>query len=174
MAIHLIIDGYNLIRSSLSLSRQERYGLEEGRKALLERLVAYKRIKGMPVTVVFDAADGPNLSEKTERLAGVQVVFSPAGQIADDVIVRLASKKGTKALVVTSDRNLAFRVEKTGATAIDSDVFEGRMELAFYMDTKGMDAEPEDEPGVICPKKKGPSKRKPKSVRKREAKVRKI
>ena len=174
MSLHLIIDGYNLIRSSYSLSKQERIGLEEGRDALLERLAAYKRIKGIPITVVFDAADGPHLAEKKERKAGIQIIFSPAGQIADDVIARLAAKKGTKALVVTSDRNLASRVEKKGATAVESGVFEEKMELAFYMDFKGADPEAEEEAGVISPKKKGPSKRKPKSVRKREARVRKI
>ncbi|MFH1137920.1 MAG: NYN domain-containing protein [Pseudomonadota bacterium] len=174
MSLHLIIDGYNLIRTSLSLSRQESLGLQEGRKALLERLAAYKRIKALPITVVFDAAGGYNLLEKTERQAGVQVVFSSVGQTADDVIARLAEKKGTKALVVTSDRELAARVEKKGAAAVASEVFEDRMELAFYLETKGLEEEVEEAPGVICPAKKGPGKRKPKAVRQREARVRKI
>ena len=43
MAIHLIIDGYNLIRQSPELLAQESQDLSWGRDALLEKLAAYRR-----------------------------------------------------------------------------------------------------------------------------------
>jgi len=45
MAVHIIIDGYNLIRQSAELSRLDRRDLQHGREALLELLAAYKKIK---------------------------------------------------------------------------------------------------------------------------------
>ncbi len=40
--MHLIIDGYNLIRQSLDLQCLEARELEAGREALLERLADYR------------------------------------------------------------------------------------------------------------------------------------
>ena len=42
--MHLIIDGYNLIRQSDVLRAHERRGLEAGRKALLHMLAGYRRV----------------------------------------------------------------------------------------------------------------------------------
>ena len=174
VGLHLIIDGYNLIRNSPSLSGREAVGLEEGRRALLERLSAYKRIKAMPVTVVFDAAEGPHLRERTEHRAGIKVVFSGAGRTADQVIVNMARDKGARALVVTSDRALARAVTDAGATAVGSPEFEDRMEMAFYMETKGLMGEDEEPEPTLSTRKKGPSRRSTKSVRKKAARMRKL
>lgn len=172
MGIHLIIDGYNLIRQSASLSKQERVSLEEGRHALITRLVAYKRVKAWPVTVVFDGAGGYHVSTQTENHAGIRVVYSPVGKTADQVIANMADRYREKALVVTSDRELAGRVERTGATVLDSVEFEDRLEMALLMES-GEDPG-EDEPGRLSTKKKGPSKRPPRSQRQKARKLKKI
>ena len=39
----ILIDGYNLIRQSDTLRRYERKSLEEGRRALIAKLVEYER-----------------------------------------------------------------------------------------------------------------------------------
>lgn len=174
MGLHLIIDGYNLIRASESLSRAEAVSLEEGRETLVARLAAYKRVKHWPVTLIFDAMSGPNLREKSEHVQGVKVVYSPAGQTADQVIIRLAQQKGTQALVVTSDRALARAVETAGATVITSPEFEARMEMAFYLDTKGPGADEEDFEPTLSTRKKGPSRRRSKADRRRAARKGKI
>jgi hypothetical protein len=174
MGVHLVIDGYNLIRSSPSLSRRERTGLDQGREALLERLAAYKRIKRWPITVVFDAARGPRLRETADQHGGVRVVFSSEGRTADEVIVRMARQKGPQALVVTSDHDLARRVESAGATTVGSDEFESRLEQVFFMDFASGPSEEEDRVGEIAPRKKGPARRKPKSERRRQSKIKKI
>ena len=175
MALHLVIDGYNLIRSSPSLSRQESHGLEEGREALLTRLSAYKKIKPRPITVVFDAAESFHLSTTKEQVRGIKVTYSPAGKTADQIIIKMARRLGSQALVVTSDRPLAQAVEAAGATAVSSSDFEDRMEMAFYLESKGMmDEEDEETEGCLSTRKKGPSRRRPKTARHREAKLKKI
>jgi len=174
MGLHLIIDGYNLIRSSPGLSREEAKGLEEGRAALIERLAAYRRIKPWPITVVFDAAEGPGLGEKTEQVRGIKIVYSPAGRTADQVIIRKARKKGSQALVVTSDQALARAVEAAGAAALSSPEFEARMEMAHYFETKGAGAEEEDFAPSLSTRKKGPSRRPPRALRRKKARLNKI
>ena len=52
MPLEIIIDGYNLIRQSRSLRRLDAQSLEQGREALLERLIAYHQVRGHPITVV--------------------------------------------------------------------------------------------------------------------------
>ncbi|MCD4762468.1 MAG: NYN domain-containing protein, partial [Desulfobacterales bacterium] len=45
MSLHIIIDGYNLIRQSTTLSDLDGQDIQLGREALLNMLVAYKKIK---------------------------------------------------------------------------------------------------------------------------------
>ncbi|MEW5723939.1 MAG: NYN domain-containing protein [Thermodesulfobacteriota bacterium] len=174
MGLHLIIDGYNLIRGSAGLSAREAESLEAGRAALLARLTAYKRLKAWPVTVVFDAAGGPHLADRQERVGGVVVVYSGAGRSADEVIIGLARRQGRRAVVVTSDRSLAASVESAGAVCLDSTEFENRLDLAFYLDHKGLGEPEEDQAPTLSTRKKGPGRRRPRSVRKKAARLVKI
>ena len=48
MGLHLIIDGYNLIRQSAELSRIDRQDITAGRDALLGHLAGYRRLKTPP------------------------------------------------------------------------------------------------------------------------------
>lgn len=174
MSIHIIIDGYNLIRSSVSLSRQEAISLEEGRKALIARLTAYRRIKPLAMTVVFDAGEGFDLAEKRERTGGMNIVYSPAGRTADQVIISMARRMGNKALVVTSDRALAEAAEAAHASSISSPEFEDRLEMTFYMETKGLVEDREDIEPTLSTRKKGPSRRLPKAQRRKASRLKKI
>ena len=53
--MHILIDGYNLIRQSINLRRFERQSLEAGRKALIAWLSEYRNRKDHRITVVFDS-----------------------------------------------------------------------------------------------------------------------
>ena len=55
MPIHIIIDGYNLIRRSKKLSAFDVQDIQLGREALIDMLATYKKIKAHRITVVFDA-----------------------------------------------------------------------------------------------------------------------
>ena len=52
--MHIIVDGYNLIRQSDTFRQSERKSLEEGRNALLRSLAGYRKLRGHRITVVFD------------------------------------------------------------------------------------------------------------------------
>ena len=130
--MHIIIDGYNLIRQSDHLRSLDRRSLEAGRNALIQFLAPYKRGRGHAMTVVFDAWDGDSPREERDRQAGIDIVYSRRGRKADDVIKEMVEKRtGTETLVVTSDRDIADYAMRRSATAISSPEFE-RVVLRFY------------------------------------------
>ena len=107
MPLHIIVDGYNLIRNSAALKMLDRQDIQLGREALVEMLAAYKKVKHHKITVVFDGADAPIFSQSHDRVKGITVRFSRAGETADDLIKRMAAHDREKALIVSSDREIA-------------------------------------------------------------------
>jgi predicted RNA-binding protein with PIN domain len=173
--MRILIDGYNLIKRSPHFREFERIELQRAREALLEELSRYKRLKGHAITVVFDGAPDARKRETPARPRGVDVIFSRAGQKADDVLKRIAAEKKGEILVVTSDREVAHFAEKKGASVIGADEFAERMEMARYYDLKGSEAEAGSQSQhLIAPAKKGPSRRLPKSRRKAQAVTKKL
>jgi uncharacterized protein len=173
MSIHIIIDGYNLIRQSNSLSDLDRQDIQLGREALLDTLAAYQRIKRHMITVVFDGTNAPPFTQHENRVKGIKVKFSRSGELADSLIKRMASREREKALVVSSDLDIVNFAAARGAATISSSDFEEKITMAVYMDTKGV--EREDESGwVPTTKKKGPSKRLSKRKRRNRIKIRKL
>ena len=79
MSIHIIIDGYNLIRQSNTLGLIDNQDIELGREALLEMLIAYRKIKPHMITVVFDGANAPPFSRRKTRVQGITIKFSRFG-----------------------------------------------------------------------------------------------
>jgi predicted RNA-binding protein with PIN domain len=128
--MHIVVDGYNLIRQSPVLRRREAVALEEGRQALLRSLAAYRQRKGHRITVVFDGWESGFPQEARENCHGVDIIFSRRGETADEVIKRLAGGAGEEIVVVTSDRAIAQYVSHRGGTAVASDFFESRLEGA--------------------------------------------
>lgn len=175
MSFHIIIDGYNLIRQSPTLSRIDQQNLQQGREALVTRLVAYKRIKAHTITVVFDGMDAPSYYQHRDRVGGIDVRFSGPGQTADSVIRKMTTEKREKALVVSSDRGITDFAQSAGAAIIGSREFEDRMSQAMMMDAAGMaDEETSDGPWTGTTKKKGPGRRLSKKERKSRTRVEKL
>ena len=175
MSVHIVIDGYNLIRQSPTLSIIEHHSLEEGRQALLERLVSYKKVKHHSVTVVFDGANANHSLEATTRRKGIHILFSRPGELADSVIKQIVTRERERAVVVTSDRDIAHFAAEHGAATIDSTEFENKMEMATYHDMNQTDSlEKEGEGWRPTTKKKGPSRRTSKRQRKSRIKTRKL
>jgi predicted RNA-binding protein with PIN domain len=174
MPLELIIDGYNLIRQSRSLRRLDAQSLEQGREALLERLAQYKKVRDLPITVVFDGWGGfESASTRTEH-KGIQVVFTARGQTADEWIAGRVGEVLYGA-VVTSDREIGRSAERAGLAAIPSRAFERRMEaaLAGGIDESAMDEE-ELEEELSQAKRKGPARRLSKKEKKRQAILQKL
>ncbi len=173
MAIHIIIDGYNLIRQSAELSRLDRTDLQAGREALVDLLAGYKRIKAHKITVVFDGTGAPGFSRHRDRIKGIAVVYSQRGETADMVIKTMATHEKEGALVVSSDRDVASFSESRGAAIIDSISFEQKLMLVEYMEAKGLEEEP-GEGWKPTTRKKGPRRRLSKKARRSRAKIRKL
>jgi predicted RNA-binding protein with PIN domain len=176
MAVHLIIDGYNLIHRSPVLRREDEIALELARESLLERLRRYKRIRSHRITVVFDGASKSGGPPGSGQEKGIRVVFSGRNETADAVIKRMSEKEGGGLTVVTSDRDLGRYVASRGAVVIDAEEFEGKLEMVFYLDAKGPEADEENEgrQGALDSRKKGPSKRLAKGERRKRQRLRKI
>jgi uncharacterized protein len=173
MSIHIIIDGYNLIRQSDTFSMIDRRDIQLGREALLQTLIAYQKIKRHTITVVFDGTNAPSFSQRKHRVQGITVKFSRIGEVADTVIKRMVSREKEKALVVSSDLDIVNFATARGAATISSSEFEEKMSQTLYMEIKGVESK-EESGWVPTTKKKGPSKRLPKRKRRDRTKIRKL
>jgi predicted RNA-binding protein with PIN domain len=180
--MHLIIDGYNLIRQSDTFRRSEKISLEEGRHALLRSLSQYKRRTGHRITVVFDAGVTGSPEVERDRYGGIAILYSQRGRTADDLIKQIVQCRREALVVVTSDRDIAAFAARRGVPAISSPEFEARLqETATGVNRPGGDAvgEREGEPGdreqaPSGTKKKGPSRRLSKKQRAIQSVFRKL
>ncbi|MDD5168839.1 MAG: NYN domain-containing protein [Syntrophales bacterium] len=164
--MHIIIDGYNLIRQSDSLRRFERSSLEEGRNALIRFIMPYRHRTQHRITVVFDGWKTGSPMEERDRDGSIDIIYSRRGRLADDVIKELAEKSGEEIIVVTSDRNIASFVERHSGTAISSHDFEAIVNEKIGAASPGNAAREEREDGDDSDdsipsgkRKKGPAKR---------------
>ena len=123
MAIHIVIDGYNLIGSEKGLRGE----LEGKRNQLIRQLQEYQELKGYSITVVFDGWRSGWRHEVEEKKGGVTVIFSQLGEKADSVIQRLAREMSSGCVVVTSDREVRSSAEASGAVAIYAGEFSAKL-----------------------------------------------
>ena len=173
MSIHIIIDGYNLIRQSGNLSRLDLQDIQFGRQALIDMLAAYKKIKAHRITVVFDGTRAPRFSQQRDRQKGIDIIFSHSGQSADAVIKKMARREKQQALVVSSDRDIVRSAASSGAATISALEFEEKLTMATHMDGSAPGRDDHDgwKPTT---KKKGPRRRLPKRQRQNRARVSKL
>ncbi len=174
MSLHIIIDGYNLIRRSAQFRDLDRSDMQGGRDALVDALVAYKKVKGFSITVVFDGGAAGVGMPRREMVKGIRLRFSSSGELADAVIKRMAAREKEKALVVSSDMEILRYVQSHGAATIGSAEFEERLMLAQFTASKGAGEVDATTGWQATTKKKGPSKRLPKQKRKQQRKISKL
>jgi predicted RNA-binding protein with PIN domain len=174
--MHIIIDGYNLIRQSDSLRRYERQSLEAGRRALIINLAEYKRKKGHQITVVFDGWEGGSIREERDRQNNINIIYSRRGEKADDVVKRLSDNSQEETIIVTSDREIVSYVTRRSKTALSSPEFEMIMMRATAEPAGDVFSEKNDreEETDRASGKKGPARRLPKAKRHLQAKITKL
>ncbi len=172
MSVHLIIDGYNLIRQSMWLSLLDARDLEAGREALLESLADYRRRRPQhKITVVFDGWQSGGVLESRDRVHGMGVVYSRRGERADEVIKRLLSREGSRAVLVSSDRELQVWAEAAGAVWVAAPQFESQY---LQRSAEGPGPEEEEAEAGRGGAKKGPARRLKKSLRHKKQRLRKL
>ena len=118
---HLIVDGYNVSKTGFG---EQTLAVQRDRVVRVTSGIGART--GADSTVVFDGATvavPPVVPQPPGRRT--RVLFSPAGVIADDVIVDLvaAEPSGRVVVVVTSDRDVVRRVSRHGARTAAAAVF---------------------------------------------------
>lgn len=144
-----------------------------GREALIDQLAAYKKLKSHRLTVVFDGGSAPAAASHRQQLKGVRVRFSRPGETADAVIKRMAQSERERAIVVSSDREVAAAATACGAATIGAADFEQKLLLAVYGGTPEAD-EDENTGWKPTTKKKGPARRRSRRDRFNTKKIRKL
>jgi hypothetical protein len=151
--------------------------LQQEREFLIRLLAAWKSRRPHAVTVVFDGGRAPWDLPRKDVIAGIEVIFSPAGKTADTVIKEMAAREKEKALVVSSDREISAAASAAGATTIDCAAFESRLDADFL--TQNADElqpdESDDQPArPASTRKKGPSFRLSKKQRQLKSRLEKL
>ncbi len=166
--MHLIIDGYNFIGRQGGL----RGDIEGKRGRLISDLRRYRKIKHHDVTVVFDGTRSGYPFEDREQEGGVSVVYSRQGELADDLIIRMAEVWGQGCIVVTSDRAVRQPCAASGALVLSSGEFESRLRAALSVEPSVQTGE--DAPFYPRPisEKSGNPYRRPKKERQRASRLR--
>lgn len=134
--MHLIIDGYNLIRTDKSLS--PKVNLQSLRETLLNKLSLYKKGKIHKITVVFDGSHSDNTSRTIENIYGIKVIYSKQNETADDVIKEIVetSENPGEILVVTSDNELRHAVRAGGVSVTSSGSLSRRLKEHMQTNNK--------------------------------------
>ncbi len=103
--VRILVDGYSLLHNWPELAPGTARHSEAARDALVEMLTQYQDAKGTPITVFFDGAGPRRVKPKNAAAGTVEVLFSNAGQTADDLIERAAHRFQDygEVLVVTDD-----------------------------------------------------------------------
>jgi predicted RNA-binding protein with PIN domain len=125
----ILIDGYNVIRTTPGLAAAERVSLTAGREALLESVAATYRHTPHRVVIVFDG-DGPAETVAPLGRTRGQVVFTRRGESADDLISRLAGKerqRGAVVVVVSDDLGVRLESSAEGAATARPDALNARL-----------------------------------------------
>lgn len=119
---YLILDGYNVINSWPELKQLMDESLEVARGGLVEIMAEYSAFKGIKSIIVFDAYLVKGSMRNSQKLKGVDVVFTKEKETADSYIERLifelSGNKRNRVSVVTNDWNEQQIVLGGGATRI--------------------------------------------------------
>lgn len=122
----ILVDGYNLIAALWGMGG-DRAELERQREQLVETISRYKKARGHQMEVVFDGwKDGDPMGSRT-RDRGVEVVFSPKGVTADEVIRDTVQESEREILVVSSDKKVQGWTDTYGGKAINCRTFIARL-----------------------------------------------
>ncbi len=130
----LIVDGYNVLRSGSRYREMRNPGpnpdydtdmFNRAREALIDDVVMYAG-RDFDAIIVFDGADNEFSDGSFEKIAGVRIMFSRAGDSADKVIEKLAwdaRSRGIETMVVSSDAAIQNTVFGGGVDRMSANGF---------------------------------------------------
>lgn len=122
----ILVDGYSLIHAWPELAPGKTRYSSAAREDLIHRLRLYGDAMATPITVVFDGA-GPKASVAVEAPSTrmMEIIYSKAGQTADDIIERVTAKlvKYGEVLVISNDFAERDTVVAFGGSVCSCDYF---------------------------------------------------
>jgi predicted RNA-binding protein with PIN domain len=122
--VRILVDGYSLLHNWPELAPDQPRHSAAAREQLVHALTRYHDACGTPITIVFDGKQ-PARAQDPAPFAGVEILYSQAGQTADQIIERAAHrlKEYGDVLVVTDDFAERDTVTNFGAMASSCDNF---------------------------------------------------
>lgn len=117
--VRILVDGYSLLHNWPELAPGRPRHSAAARAELVHVLTQYQDATGTPITIFFDGSGAPPGVPKNESTPTVEVLFSKAGQTADDMIERAAHRFQPygEVLAVTDDHAERDTVIALGGSA---------------------------------------------------------
>lgn len=151
---YLIIDGYNMIGQSSTLSTVAKENLEEAREQLLDTIANYNALIADEIVCVFDAYEQSGI-EREYFYHGVKTIFTKEKETADSFIERyvyeLYNKHTTHITVVTSDMSEQHAIFGSGAYRISSREMWRELKENKVVVNKSLDDFSEKKPRIRIP-----------------------
>jgi len=90
--VRILVDGYSLLHNWPELAAGRPRHSAAARDELIQRLTLYQDAIGTPITIFFDGAGARSGTPGAESTSKVEVIYSRAGQTADDLIERVSHR----------------------------------------------------------------------------------
>ena len=131
--VRILVDGYSLLHNWQALAPDAPRHSEAARDELIHWLTRYYDATGTPITIFFDGANHAPGKSATESSRAVEVLYSRAGQTADQMIERAAHRFTAhgEVLVVTDDQAERETVQALGGLTSGCLNFIRTVEQAF-------------------------------------------
>lgn len=103
--VRILVDGYSLLHSWPELAPGQPRHAAAARDELIRLLMRYSDAVGTPITVVFDGGGHRGERQEMQSTAAVEILYSKAGQTADQIIERVTHRMQPygEVLAVTDD-----------------------------------------------------------------------
>lgn len=114
--VRILVDGYSLLHEWPELAPGKPRHSPVAREELIHALTQYHDAIGTPITVFFDGAGSRRTADESESTDAVEILYSRAGQTADQMIERTAHRLRSygEVLVVTNDSAERDTVQSVG------------------------------------------------------------
>src|SRR5262245_46667593 len=124
--VRILVDGYSLLHHWVNLAPGRPRHSAAAREELIHVLTQYHDASSVPLTIVFDGARTVREpGETTSSSRDVEVLYSRAGQTADQIIERAAHRfaEHGEVLVVTDDAMERETVASSGGSVSNCENF---------------------------------------------------
>ena len=118
--VRILVDGYSLLHNWPELAPDRPRHSARAREELIHVLTRYHDATGTPVTIFFDGSGAPAGTPPPESNPAVEILFSCAGQTADDMIERVAHRFRDYGEVLAVTDDVAERDTVTGLGGLAS------------------------------------------------------